>query len=86
MSACATLRHSVGQDKNEAALLRRPQVRRSYEKRGPSRTVKTQSNQLADGKIASPVAATATKVSSAAEEQEKHNDNQEQIHRKPPLE
>ena len=29
---------------------------------------------------ASPVAAPATKVSSAAEEQKEHNDNQEQIH------
>jgi hypothetical protein len=37
-------------------------------------------------KIALPVAATATKVSSAAEEQKEHNDNQKQFHWKPPLE
>jgi hypothetical protein len=37
-------------------------------------------------KIDSPVAATATKVSSAAEEQKEHNDKQEQFHGKPPFE
>jgi hypothetical protein len=35
--------------------------------------------------IASPVAATATKISSTAEEQKEDNDNQEQIHGGPPL-
>jgi hypothetical protein len=35
--------------------------------------------------IASPVAATATKISSTAEEQKEDNDNQEQIHGEPPL-
>jgi hypothetical protein len=36
-------------------------------------------------KTASPVAATATKISAAAEEQKEHEDNQEQFHWKPPL-
>jgi len=36
--------------------------------------------------MASPVTATATKVSAAAEDQKEHNDKQEQFHGKPPLE
>jgi len=36
--------------------------------------------------MASPVTATATKVSSATKKQKKHKNNQEQIHRNPPFE
>jgi cation transport regulator ChaB len=45
---------------------------------------KADRNESRKTEIASPVTATATKVSSAAKKQEEHNDNQKKFHDKAP--
>jgi hypothetical protein len=66
--ACGLRRGRTGQQQRE------PYGRHQYTFDHPASTF------ISNTKAALPVAAPATKVSTAAEEQKEHNDNQEQFH------